>query len=357
MAQQHALGVALIGSGIFIKEEHLPAVLKCPSLAIKALYSRSLASAQEAAGLIPGLAPAAPTVDIYADDAGPGRGYTDLLSRPDVAAVVIALPITTQPSFIEAALRAGKHVLAEKPVAGDLETAKQLVKLASNCQGDSSSPTLSIAENYRFLPRLMYMREQARHLGRVTHFGVRVMTLMPETSKWCRTSWRREPTHQGGFLLDGGVHHAAGARHFLSGPENRAVSVRAYTDSVHETLPPLDTVVAVVRTASGATGTFQHSVGTLMDSFEWFAACEQGSVRSDGDVVTVKAKDGQETTRKFERVSGVTDEVKAWAASLTTGSPEPRLAPEEALADLEFVDLMLRSGEQRGAEMTYELQP
>ncbi|PHH81988.1 hypothetical protein CDD82_7373 [Ophiocordyceps australis] len=352
MAQQHALGVALIGSGIFIKEEHLPAVLKCPSLAVKAIYSRSLASAQEAAGLIPGLAPAAPTVDIYADDAGPGRGYIDVLSRPDVAAVVVALPITTQPSFIEAALRAGKHVLAEKPIAGDLKTAKQLVALASSCQG-----SLSVAENYRFLPRLMYMCEQARHLGRVTHFGVRVMTLMPETSKWCRTGWRREPSHQGGFLLDGGVHHAAGARHFLSGPENRAVRVRAYTDSVHETLPPLDTVVAVVRTASGATGTFQHSVGTLMDSFEWFVACEGGSVRSDGDVVTVKTKHGQETTRKFERVSGVVDEVKAWAESLTTGIPEPRLAPEQALADLEFVDLMLRSGEQGGAEMTYELQP
>ena len=95
-----------------------PAVQATPQLTLKAVYSRSLKSAQ-ALNL---------KVDLYSDDAGVGKTYHDLLLREDFHSVIIALPILSQPEYIEAALAAGKHVLSEKPIAGDLKRAEALIK-------------------------------------------------------------------------------------------------------------------------------------------------------------------------------------------------------------------------------------
>ncbi|MEU2287226.1 Gfo/Idh/MocA family oxidoreductase [Streptomyces sp. NPDC013178] len=71
------------------------------------------------------------------------RGYEELLGRDDVDAVYIPLPVALHARWIEAALRAGKHVLAEKPLAEDAATADRLVSLAR-------SRGLLLAENYMF---------------------------------------------------------------------------------------------------------------------------------------------------------------------------------------------------------------
>jgi predicted dehydrogenase len=77
-----ATNIALIGSGIFAKEEHLPAIRATPLLQLKAVYSRSLNSAKT---LVEGLA----DIELYSDDQE-GKGYDDLLKRDDITGVVIA---------------------------------------------------------------------------------------------------------------------------------------------------------------------------------------------------------------------------------------------------------------------------
>lgn len=77
-----AIGIAIIGSGIFAKEEHLPAVQATEALSLKAVYSRSLKSAQ-------GLAENLSDVELYSDDQQ-GKNLDDLLAREDVKGVIIA---------------------------------------------------------------------------------------------------------------------------------------------------------------------------------------------------------------------------------------------------------------------------
>lgn len=79
-------------------------------LELRGLYSRSLASAQSIAQNAPG------NVELYSDEKG-SKNYGHLLQRDDVQAVILALPIPVQPEYIKLALAAGKHVLAEKPIA------------------------------------------------------------------------------------------------------------------------------------------------------------------------------------------------------------------------------------------------
>jgi predicted dehydrogenase len=63
------------------------------------------------------------TVAIYSDVA-------DVLSRPDIEAVVIATPAETHANLAEQALLAGKDVLCEKPLALRYETGRNLARLA-----------------------------------------------------------------------------------------------------------------------------------------------------------------------------------------------------------------------------------
>lgn len=82
---------------------------------------------------------------------GPGRFYPDLTSlladAPD--AVVIATPPATHLAVATRALRAGLHVLVEKPMTGELGAAQQLVDLAR-----AADRVLAVGFVERFNPAL-----------------------------------------------------------------------------------------------------------------------------------------------------------------------------------------------------------
>jgi len=63
--------------------------------------------------------------------ATPSTTLGALLERSDVEAVVLATPSATHARLAERALRAGRHVLVEKPLALDVAEAERLVRLAA----------------------------------------------------------------------------------------------------------------------------------------------------------------------------------------------------------------------------------
>ena len=81
-----------------------------------------------------------------------------LLSLPRIApAAIIASPDITHHGHILAALRAGYHVLAEKPMASTLDQCRELVEAAS-----LSAATLHIGHVLRFTPFFQTLREVIR---------------------------------------------------------------------------------------------------------------------------------------------------------------------------------------------------
>lgn len=162
--------------------------------------------------------------------------------------------------------------------------------------------------------------------------------MMRPDNKYMGTQWRRQPEHQGGFILDGGIHHVASLR-MLLGEGNDIARVSAFTAQLQEHLPPLDTVNAALRTKTGITGVFAASSGTTELDNEWFVACEKGTVkvrRWPHEVFTVI--EGKEGRREFPSEDlGVIPEVKVWAGGLKSGKMDKRQSAEEALKDLEVV--------------------
>jgi predicted dehydrogenase len=59
--------------------------------------------------------------------------YGEVLADPSIDAVVIATPVFTHANLVSRALRAGKHVFIEKPLAASSGEARQLVELADEC--------------------------------------------------------------------------------------------------------------------------------------------------------------------------------------------------------------------------------
>ncbi|KAJ5558570.1 hypothetical protein N7535_008786 [Penicillium sp. DV-2018c] len=337
------IGVAIIGSGLFAKEQHLPAVQAASNFQLKAIYSRSLKSAQD-------LASGTSEIDLYSEDSGSGKSYDDILARSDIGAVIIALPILVQPEFIRKALLAGKHVLSEKPIAKDVATAQELLQwYKSNI--DPSKVFWAVGENFRYLTKFVFAAEQVQKLGKVKNFRVNVHSMMDEKNKYFNTAWRKTPEYQGGFLLDGGVHMTAALR-LLLGPAEHLSILSAQSQQQQSFLPPVDTVDAVAKTASGATGVISLSWGSAFDDSVFEVACEGGVVSLNYDDVTVN---GEKHHIEFDH-KGVAPEVAEFADSIVSGNPSRRQSPEEALADLEILEQMLRSGERDGEKVQLQLQ-
>ncbi len=105
-----------------------------------------------------------PDAEIFTD-------YTKLLAQDEIEVVDIATHPPLRPVLVEAAIKAGKHILSQKPYVLDLDVGERLADLA-----DQRGVLLAINQNGRWAPHFSYMRSavEAGLLGQLTaaHFGV-----------------------------------------------------------------------------------------------------------------------------------------------------------------------------------------
>jgi predicted dehydrogenase len=83
--------------------------------------------------------------------------YDELLAQDNVEVVDIATHPPERPPIIEAALRARKHVLSQKPYVIDLDVGERLADLA-----DEMGVKLAVNQNARWAPHFSYIREAVR---------------------------------------------------------------------------------------------------------------------------------------------------------------------------------------------------
>jgi predicted dehydrogenase len=188
-----------------------------------------------------------------------------LIARDDVQLIDIAAPGGLHAPIAIAALRAGKHVLCEKPLANTLAEA-ELMSAAADAAFPSGARAM-VGFNYRRVPAIALARqlvEQGR-IGTLRH--VRAVYLQdwlvdPDSP----LTWRMQADQAGsGALGDLGAHIVDLAR-FLTGDEIAGVS--AVSATFVEERPLVDgagagrvtvddAVVFSARFASGALGSFE----------------------------------------------------------------------------------------------------
>ncbi|KAM0787012.1 hypothetical protein ACM66B_006280 [Microbotryomycetes sp. NB124-2] len=369
MSSSDLHGVALLGAGIFAKTSHLPAIVAADGLKLLAVYSRSVKSAQELADAAKQHPKLAQGIECYADNPLTNGGLDELLARDDVKTVILALPIMVQPDIIQRAWKAGKNVISEKPIAPTVEQARTLVKLYEQ-EYKPKGLTWIVAEQFPYSPLLNKARDliAVGKIGTPLSFDFTSFYYIPPQSQYHATSWRTKPEHQGGFILDGGVHFTAGLRHILPHP---ITTVSATTTLVSEHLPPVDTVNALFETSEPTLkGTMSMSVGIPGASKAMYTVRgTRGTLEISfrGQITVQTLPEGVEymshQTRPDETTveapfPAVNEEFQAFSEALSEGVGSEswdivlqRSGPRATLRDLAIIEAILQSGDENGVKI------
>ncbi len=140
----------------------------------------------------------------------PVSDWRDLISDPDVGAVVVSTFNSSLCPITIAALEAGKHVLCEKPLGRNSQEAEAMVAAASQ-----SGRTLKVGFNLRFHPALRQARRLCAEGAIGDLYFVRGIYGHGGRSGYDR-EWRgNAELAGGGELLDQGVHLVDLARWFV----------------------------------------------------------------------------------------------------------------------------------------------
>lgn len=192
MTERRPLRIGVLGTADIARRRLLPAFAACPDTRVTAVASRTADRAAEVTAQFGG---------------HPVRGYAALLDRDDIDAVYLPLPAALHAQWTERALRAGKHVLAEKPLTTDPVSTRELSVLAAD-RG------LVLMENVMFVqhPQHAWVRAlvEAGTIGELREFrGVFTVPARPHDDI------RLSPALGGGALLDTGVYPVRAALELL----------------------------------------------------------------------------------------------------------------------------------------------
>ncbi|KDQ06959.1 hypothetical protein BOTBODRAFT_60302 [Botryobasidium botryosum FD-172 SS1] len=343
------VGIAILGAGIFAKEAHLPAIQAAgDKVVLRAVYSRSEGSA----GTFAAFAQSTLNIDVpfYHDGGDPTKSLDSLLAREDIAAVIVVLPINTQPEIIVKALKAGKHVLSEKPVARDVASALKLIKTYEE-EYKPKGLIWRVAENFEVEPGYLFAKKVIAdgEIGKLQYFNLSLVAFVDESSKWYQTPWRTKPEYQGGFLLDGGVHFTALLRTILPSP---ITEVSAFASLNKAILAPHDTINAILRCADGTHGIWELSFGSpsstrgalnatsITGTEGWI---QIGNTQKDGKThIKVDVHKGDETKTTVLPSCGVEKELEHFL-ELLGGRDEGFGEPRSVLKDVAFIEAALNS--------------
>ncbi len=221
------IGYGVIGLGFF-GEKHAEVAAQLPNVRLAAVCTRRpqrLHEIQKRLGV----------PHAYAD-------YHELLANPVVEAVSVVTHVDDHVAPAVAALRAGKHVLLEKPMARTVAQCDQIVKAA-----DKAAGCLMVGHICRFNPRYALARDriQAGELGRIVSLYAR-RNIPAARSK--------AVLEKIGPLLGDGIHDTD-LMLWMSG--DKIESVYALTHSVRKLKHP-DLGWAMFRFRSGAIGVIEN---------------------------------------------------------------------------------------------------
>lgn len=307
-----------IGCGICARDLHWPALQQLKDrFEIVNVCSRTAAKAEAFAGLV-----------------GAPRFCTQveaLLADAEVEAVVINYPFEQNCALTQAAIAAGKHVLVEKPMAGDMEQAREMLALEQ-----PGGPVTMIAENFYYRKSVLTAADwvQAGKIGAPTAALVQVLSHFPRDAKWLvESDWRRDCV--GGIMLDRDVHWFAAIR-TLFGEVRSAVG---YQRTIRGDVGPAEQVSLHMIFENGAMGTFTDIASIVgVQQMPFILVGSEGTITIENfQRVTLQTLAGETQTVEFPEGDGggYVEEFEDFYRAIRTGST-PRASFAQCYKDLQL---------------------
>lgn len=316
------VGWAIVGLGQLALEEIMPAFAKCKLSRPAALVSGHPDKAKKVAGAY-GVDPK----NIY-----DYQTYDKLGENPAVEAVYIVLPNSMHAEYTVRGLKAGKHVLCEKPMAASVAECDQMIAAAK-----TANRKLMIAYRLRYEPFNMTAIDVCRKGG-----AGKIKSI---TASNCQTTKapniRLSKALAGGPVQDVGI-YCINAFRYLTGEEPTEVAATAHQpkdDPQFREVP--ESVSFTLRFPSGVVATGDCSFGTA-ESRRYRVQGADGIVEMDpafsyrGLRLNVQ-KGGQKSEIKLTEVDHFAAEMDHFSECVLANKA-PRTPGEDGLADMRIIE-------------------
>jgi predicted dehydrogenase len=219
--RQYRPKIALIGCG-GISEYHLRAY-RAMELEVVALCDRDIARAEKR------------RTEFY-PAAAVSTDWRDVLRREEIEVVDLALHPAERVTAIEAALRARKHVLSQKPFVLDLDVGERLIALAA-----AQGVKLAVNQNGRWAPHFSYLTA-AVHSGVIGEVASVDFTLQWDHT-WTAGTAFEEVHHL--VLFDFGIHWFDLTARLLRGRTPERIWASVTRTAFQRMKPPILAQVAI----------------------------------------------------------------------------------------------------------------
>lgn len=277
------VGFAIVGLGS-IAETHAQVISSLKDGYLEAVCSRSMEKAKE-----------------FASRHSAAHAFDEveyMLEDPDVDVVVITTPCGAHLHPAELALRAGKHVIVEKPIEITLERALELERIA-----EEEGVYLTCIFQSRFSESARLVRDvvQSGRLGRISMVEAQVKWFRAQ-SYFDAAPWRGTWNMCGGGVLINQAIHEIDLLLYILGKD--PVEVFAYTETLsHPSIEVEDAAAAVMRFEDGTLGTIMATTGSYPG--------EPRSIEINGSKGTIKIENDDIVKWSFDTPSEQNKEVEA----------------------------------------------
>lgn len=202
-----------------------------------------------------------------------------MLEHPGIDVVSVCTPSGLHPEHGMLAVRAGKHVITEKPMAVTLDDGRRFVEAA-----EAAGVTLFVVKQNRLNPPIQLLKRAVDRgrFGRLFMANVTVRWQRPQ-DYYDAEPWRGTWKFDGGAFMNQASHYVDLIQ-WLLGPVD---SVVARTATQARDIEAEDSGAAVLQFASGAIGVIEVNVLTFPRNFEGSITImgERGTVKIGGTAV------------------------------------------------------------------------
>jgi len=318
--------LGLVGFGLIWDQEHEPIVNTMTDIfEVVALSASSDRSAAKAAAKYPGL--------FFT------RDYNELVTHPDVDAVVVQTPIPLNAPVTMAALRAGKDVIGEKPIGRTCNEGTEVLSVL-----ESSNRHLYVLDNAYYQPRWETIKSAVSSgvIGRVVQYEQVAHSPVDPVHRTQRnygtTDWRINPQYPLGYLLDAGVHQIAALSKLFGHPQE----VQAISVKLRPEYGDVDQAVMLFEYPDSVHGIFSHS-GMLTDQRNYFyIRGTEGVIEVLRDEMIIIDNEGREQRRPISTSGGAEEMWRAIADAIVRGREAP-YTPKMASRDVCILDAIDRA--------------
>ncbi len=326
-----AVNIGIVGLG-FMAATHLRAYRQVEGAHIAALCNPSGSHLDGDFSKVSGNVGANEPVKLDMQGIQASRNFAELLANPEIHLIDICAPTRAHHELSLAALRAGKHVLVEKPLARSVKLAREITEAAARAKG-FFMPAMCV----RFWPEWAWLRKAIKEetYGKVLAARFRRVA---EPPAWGQKNFFKG-AESGGALFDLHIHDTDFVQFCFGRPKS------VFSMGYSKFSGAIDHVITQYQVGSSAA---VHAEGSwaMMAGFGFSMGYTVNFERGTADYDSAR---GPEALRVFEpgnsprTVScegpdGYVRELRHMVEAVQTGTPPSVVTAQDALSAVEICD-------------------